>query len=333
MTLRNRALVAFGVLAVIILTGSVAFMVTEGMTVGDAIYYTFITITTVGYSEPPGGFSPSGRVVSIFLMVAGLGTLVYVATAGLELVLEDLIGGRLAQRVTQRRIKRMSGHVVLCGYGRIGRTAYNNLKNLGRDVVVVEADRDRAEKAEHAGAPAVLGDATRDDILRQAGIERAEVLIAAVGSDSDNVSIVLSARDISPSIRIIARASEPDSEQKLRLAGADRVVSPVNVGAERLVAMAAEADLTDFVDITFEGDLLELRVEEVHVPEASKFVGANLGDSEIRSQSGAIIIAIRHADGLLNLSPEADARITADATLVGIGTRQQLESLHRLLGP
>jgi voltage-gated potassium channel len=266
-------------------------------------------------------------------MVAGLGTLVYVATAGLELVLEDLIGGRLAQRVTQRRINRMSGHVVLCGYGRIGRTAYVNLKNLGREVVVVESNRDRAEDAEHAGAAAVLGDATADDVLRQAGIERADVLIAAVGSDSDNVSIILSARALAPEVRVVARASEPRNESKLRLAGADRVVSPVNVGAERLVAMAAEADLTDFVDITFEGDLLELRVEEVHIPEGSRFVGMTLGESDVRHLSGAIIIAIRHADGQTNLSPDATARMASDSTLVGIGTRQQLEALHRLVGP
>lgn len=332
MTLRRRLVFALGILGLIVVGGTVGFMVTEGMGFWDAVWYTFVTITTVGYREPGDGFSGPGRVTATVLMVAGLGTIFFVATAGLEVFLTDLVGGRLAERATKRRIRRMTGHVVLCGYGRIGRTAFRHLTDLGRDVVVIDSSHERAEAAESAGAAVVIGDATSDEALSQAGLGRAEVLVAAVEKDSDNIAIILSARAMAPGLRIIARASEPVNEQKLRLAGADRVVSPVTVGAERLAAMAAEADIADYVDITFEGDLVELRVEECHMADDSPLVGVALGESNIRTDSGAMVVAIRHKDGRVDLNPPARTRLTAGATVVGIGTVEQLKSLHRIVG-
>ena len=332
MTLRRRLAFALVILALIIAAGTVGFMVTEGMTVLDALWYTFVTITTVGYREPGSGFSGPGRLTATVLMVAGLGTIFFVATAGLEVFINDLLGGRLTERARKRRISRMTGHVVLCGYGRIGRTAFRHLTDLGRDVIVIDSNHVRAEAAENAGAAVVVGDATNDEALRQAGVDRAEVLVAAVEKDSDNIAIILSARALAPGLRIIARASEPVNEQKLRLAGADRVVSPVTVGAERLAAMAAEADIADYVDITFEGDLVELRVEECHLATDSPLVGVSLGESNIRTDSGAMVVAIRHKDGRVDLNPPAAVRLTAGATVVGIGTDEQLTALHRIVG-
>lgn len=331
MTLRRREAIALTVLAMIIVAGAVGFMTTEGMTIGDAIYYTFVTITTVGFAEPDGGFSTGGRVVAVGLMVGGLGTLAFAASTGLELLLDEVIGGNLSRRAVQRKVKRMSAHVILCGFGRIGREAHAHLRTLGRDIVVIESDRHHADHAEDLGATVIVGDATSDAALREAGILRASVLVAAVASDSDNMAIILSARAIAPAIRVIARASEPANEKKLRLAGADRVVSPVTVGAERLAAMAADADITDYVDLTFEGDLVELRVEECRLPGRSPLVGRQLGDSDIREESGAIVVALRHADGRVDLNPAASSTLTADSTLVGIGTDAQLAALHRLV--
>ncbi|MEX1280354.1 MAG: potassium channel protein [Acidimicrobiia bacterium] len=331
MTLRRREAIALSVLAMIIVAGAVGFMTTEGMTIGDAVYYTFVTITTVGFAEPDGGFSTGGRIVAVGLMVGGLGTLAFAASTGLELLLDEVIGGNLSRRAVQRKVKRMSAHVILCGFGRIGREAHAHLRTLGRDIVVIESDRKHAEHAEHLGATVIVGDATSDAALREAGILRASVLVAAVASDSDNMAIILSARAIAPAIRVIARASEPANEKKLRLAGADRVVSPVTVGAERLAAMAADADITDYVDLTFEGDLVELRVEECRLPGRSHLVGRQLGNSDIREASGAIVVALRHADGRVELNPEASTTLTADSTLVGIGTDDQLAALHRLV--
>lgn len=331
MSLRRREALALAILATIVLGGSIGFMVTEDMSLGNALYYTFVTLTTVGYAEPGGGFSTAGRVVAVGLMVGGLGTLAFAATTGLEILFNDLIGGNLDRRATKRKVKRMSGHVILCGYGRIGRTALTHLMAMGRDVVVVEADREAADQASDAGATTIVGDATGDEVLREAGIDRAEVLVAAVASDSDNIAIILSARAIAPGIRIIARASEPANEKKLRLAGADRVVSPVTVGAERLAAMAAEADITDYVDITFEGDLVELRVEEIHLPPNSSLVGRTLGGSNIREATGAMVVAVRHSDGRVELNPAAATQLTPNAVVVGIGTDAQIDALHRLI--
>lgn len=331
MSLRRREAVALAILTAIIFGGSIGFMLTEGMSFGDALYYTFVTLTTVGFAEPDGGFSVAGRVVAVGLMVGGLGTLAFAATTGLEILFNDLIGGDFGRRANQRKVKRMSGHVILCGYGRIGRTAYTHLSAMGRDVVVVEADREAGDQAADAGATTIVGDATSDETLREAGIDRAEVLVAAVASDSDNIAIILSARAIAPGIRIIARASEPANEKKLRLAGADRVVSPVTVGAERLAAMAAEADITDYVDITFEGDLVELRVEEIHLPPRSALVGRTLGGSNIREDTGAMVVAVRHSDGRVELNPAAATQLTPNAVVVGIGTDEQIDALHRLI--
>jgi voltage-gated potassium channel len=285
----------------------------------------------VGFAEPDGGFSTAGRVVAVGLMVGGLGTLAFAASTGLELLLDEVIGGNLSRRAVQRKVKRMSAHVILCGFGRIGREAHAHLRTLGRDIVVIESDRAHADHAESLGATVIVGDATSDAVLREAGILRASVLVAAVASDSDNMAIILSARAIAPAIRVIARASEPANEKKLRLAGADRVVSPVTVGAERLAAMAVDADITDYVDITFEGDLVELRVEECRLPAHSALAGRPLGDSDIREESGAIVVALRHADGRVELNPAASTTLTADSILVGIGTDAQLSALHRLV--
>lgn len=216
----------------------------------------------------------------------------------------------------------MHDHIVVCGFGRVGSNTWAQLNPSS--TIVIEVDPDRAEAARERGALVVDGDATHDAVLERANIRQSKALIACVQSDSDNVAIVLSARALCPELLIVARANQADSTRKLELAGADRVVAPQIVGAERLAAMATHPDLAEFIDIAAKGDLIEFRVEEVTIDPGSSVCGLAIRDSGLRDVSGALILALRQANGTVHLSPSADMMLGADDTAVLVGTAEQL---------
>ena len=329
--LRARLIAAVALLLVVAALGTGAYVWLEDMTLLDAFYFTVITISTVGYAEPTGGFTPGGEFATIALIVVGVGTVFYTATIALEYAMEQFLGGTMQDRLEKRRIARMQGHVIICGYGRVGRHIWEVLENRGLDVVVVDSDERHAQQARDAGIPVIQSDATDDDVLAEAGIDRASVLIASVRTDPDNVAIVLSARAIRSSPRIIARANEPQAERKLLLAGADRVVMPAVVGAERMAMMITQPDLADFIDLPFEGGLVELRVEELSLPPSSPLSGKKLSESGIRSASGATLIAVIPMDGRPILNPPADFVLRPGQRLVAVGAGEQIQLLRRLL--
>lgn len=331
MSLRLRLVTAVSLLFAIVAAGTAAYMWIEGLGPLDAFYLTVITISTVGYGEPAGGFSRAGEMATIVLIVIGVGTVFYTATTALEFAMEQFLGGSMQARRSRRRIEGMHNHVIICGYGRIGRHVWEILETGERKVVVIDSEERHAQAARDAGLPVVELDATDDQALEEAGIDRAEVLIASVRTDPDNVAIVLSARARRPDLRIIARANEPQAEKKLLLAGADRVVTPAVVGAERMASMVEKPDLTDFIDLQFHGDLVELRVEEFLLETDSRMVGKTLSNSEIREGSGAMVIAVVTRDGNPILNPPADFWLRAGQIIVAIGTEEQLSRLRKLV--
>lgn len=225
---------------------------------------------------------------------------------------------------------KLEGHTVVCGYGRVGSSVAARLATSSVDLVVVDIDEERVEHARANGLAAIRGDATEEDTLTDAGLDRAGAVIACVHSDSDNLSIVLSARVRVPALNVLARASNLDAERRLKMAGANRIVTPPEVGAERLAALLLNSGLTDFVEIAGRNTLLELRVEEIALEPGSELVGKSLADSRIRSKVGTTILAIRHLDGTVTSNPPPTVPLASNDILVAIGTADQLEQLDKL---
>lgn len=312
------------------LVGVVGYVIIESASFFDAFYMTVITISTVGYGEVIE-LSEAGRAFSIVLVIVGVGLVFYTATAALELVFERQ--PLREQRALQKKIDSLDGHYIVCGFGRVGRHAWEHIVGDGQDCVVIDRDSERADHARQAGALVVEGDATQNDTLDRAGIDRAAGLVASVEKDSDNLVIVLSARSANRDMVISARADDTEVESKMVLAGADRVVAPQVVGGHRLAELTVHKEVADFVDLVHAGRHVEFRVEEFEIADGTDLAGSNLRDSDIRSRSGAMVFALEQPDGTVVVNPSPDTAFQAGARLVAIGTDQQLRQLRLLVEP
>jgi voltage-gated potassium channel len=316
-----------GLLALLV-TGTVGYIVIEGASPIDSFYMVAITITTVGFGEV-FELSGGGRAWTVLIMVFGLGLFFYTAGAGIEQLFVYGASRRRARAI--RVIEQMSDHVILCGFGRVGRGVLESLQRRDVDVVVVERDIEAVEQAELAGAVGVLGDATHNEVLLEAGIERARALVSCVTEDANNLVIVLSARSIRDDLHIVSRASESEWDDKLRLAGADRVVTPQKVGSERLAAMAVERSVAEMFDVVVGGRALEFAVEELKVSADSPVVGSTIRDSAIREQSGALILAVEDQRSGTMHAPSPDHLLRGHETVIVVGSHDQVEAAARIL--
>ncbi len=332
MTQSRRVQAGVAILALVSIVGALGYMWIENLGVVDAFYTTIITISTVGFTEPEGGFTTAGKAFTLFVILAGVGSALYTASAGIELGVEAFLGGQRQRRRMEKQIAGLDGHIIVCGFGRVGRNVWLRLQSAVEqpETIVIETDPERIEKAREMGALAIEGDATHDDVLEAAGIDRARTVIACVRSDADNLVIVLSARHRRKDLLVIARASEVESERKLLLAGADRVVAPQVVGALRLASMAVQPDVADFIDLMVEGRVFEFRVEQFVVWEGSEVVGTTLGESQLRTHTGTLVLAVQEG-GRLALNPGSDFVIRPGQILYGIGTQQQVDRLRSVL--
>lgn len=331
MTRERRLAVSLTVLALLTLTGMVGFRLIEGASFGDALYMTVLTISTVGFREV-FPLSTGGRILTTFLIVVGVGTALYTAGTALEMGLERFMGGEVRRKRMSRQIDDLDGHVIVCGFGRVGRNTWRALREENVPVVVVESNPETVAAGIDEGALMVEGDGTRNETLSEAGIARARALIACVRNDNDNLVIVLTAKHHRRDLPVIARATELEAQEKLRLAGADRIVSPQLVGAHRLAALAAEPRLEEFVDLFLHGRLVEFRIEEIEVPQGSPLAGRTLRESAIREHSGALVLGLDLPGGELHLNPDPDVRIRSGATIIAIGLADQLDRLRHHVG-
>lgn len=329
-SLLKRVLFAHALLAVVILGGALGYMLVEDWSFLDAIFMTVITVTTVGYGETQP-LSPAGRIYTMCLMMVGVGSVLYILSMMTQLVMEGRLRRILGRRTVQRHIRSMRDHYIICGYGRIGALVNEMLNEQGVETVIIEADRQVIEQLDDEGQSYVQGAATEDETLLAAGIDRAKGLVATVSSDADNVYISLSAKGIRPDIFIIARATEPGSERKLKRAGADKVVSPYFIGARRVAQTVIRPSVADFIDLTFHGGDMALRMEELEVGPGSDLAGVALKDSGIREKTNLIILAIKKADGLMIFNPEASTIINVGDTLIAMGTWESMVKLGQML--
>jgi voltage-gated potassium channel len=319
-------------LGVVIIVGALGFMLFGGLVFDDALYATFTTITTVGYGEVGGPYTGMTRVWVVLVVLGGLGAVLYTATAVIEYGVETVLGSdHRRRRKMAKEIDRIQGHVIVCGFGRVGSTAWKALVRDQIPAVVIERDPEVAERAVALGALVVEGDATTDDVLREAGVTTARSAIAAVASASDNLVITLSVRALHPDLLVTARAVDLETENKLILAGASAVVTPELVGGERMAAMASEPGLADFLDAVVHTSSIEFRIKRFEVGEHSTFVGRTLADLDLRKDSGAMVIGVAKRDESVRINPDPGLPFSVGDVVFGLGSDEDLERLERII--
>ena len=316
----------------IIALGAFGYMTIEGWGFLDALYMTVITFSTVGFKEVHQ-VSPVGQLYTMFLILLGVGFFLYVAGNVIQFMVEGRVREIMGRRKLNKEILRLKDHYIICGYGRIGRVLCKKISHKLFGFVVIEKDPDLIEVLEDDGVLYVSGDATDETILQQAGIERAKGLIAVLATDTNNVFLVLTARQLNADLTIMARAGAPASKMKLRAAGADTVESPYEMGAARMAQRILRPTVTSFLDQAFADGRKDILMEEIPVSETSRLNNVMLKDSGIRQNYNLIIIAVKQPDGDMQFNPSFETILKADHTVIAVGEEQNLQALARELNP
>lgn len=324
--------VSLGLLLVIICIGIIGFIVIEGYDLFDALYMTIITVATVGFQEIQP-LSDAGRGFTIFLIITSFGTFAYAVTSISRYVIDGEFNEYFRNYKVSSAIDKLENHVIICGFGRNGKQAAHVLKKHNTRFVVIEQKKDIVSAVNHKYADLVLeGDSTQDEVLLRAGITRAKAVITTLPIDADNLFIVLSARTLNPKLTIISRASEDNSDKKLKLAGADNIIMPDKIGGAHMASLVMKPDVMEFVDfITGQGGD-NIRLEEITFANLSaEFQNKTIKELEIRNRSGANIIGFKTGNGEYIINPSADTKIIPDAKLFVLGTTEQINKLKELM--
>ncbi|MDX6467756.1 MAG: voltage-gated potassium channel [Gaiellaceae bacterium] len=297
----------------------------------QSFYRSVVTATLAGLDTVPR--SDGARALSILLVMAGLTIIAYAGAVIVEVIAGGVLTGVLAERRRERTIERLRDHFIICGYGRVGRRVAEEFRVSGEPYVVLDFREDSVAAAKEHGELLIDGNATEDEDLRRAGIDRAKGLVAASDSDADNLYIALSARAVRPDIQIVARASDEDAEKKLKLAGADRVVLPYATAGRTMANLVLKPQVTAFLDAVTTATGPDLHLAEIEMPETCPHAGKTIRDVRVRHETGAIIVALRKKDGTFDTTPEPDVRIDPGDVLVGVGTAEELRRLEDLFAP
>jgi voltage-gated potassium channel len=317
----------------VLAVGTVGFqaILAEGWV--SSLYRAVVTTTLTGLdTQPPG---PGAKLFTILLLLGGVAIFLYLAGAIVDLIAHGAITEAYSERRLRLTIENLHGHAIICGFGRVGRRVAAEFEAIGKPYVVLDHNPDALEAAREVGAFVVEGDGTNDGDLRNAGIERAQALVASADSDESNLFITLSARALRPDLRIVARASVDDTARKLRLAGADQVVQPYTSAGLQMANVVLKPQVAAFLDIvtTAGGAIPELQFEEIVVTPDCAASGRSIGMLRIREHTGALVVAIRKHDGTLDVTPGADAVFEAGDVLIGVGTTEELAKLEQLFAP
>lgn len=305
------------------------YFLDDRYTLLDALYMTVTTLTTVGYGEVHH-LTWSGRIFTIVLLLVGVLTFFYTVTELVRLV----IGGELQQLLGKRRMERnlaeLKNHMIICGYGRMGRHVCGEFSRRGLPFVIIDSEAETLRDFNLAHGIALEGDATSDEVLRHAGVERARALVTVAASDADNLFITLSARLLNEKLFIVARAEGELAEEKLRRAGASRVVTPYAIGGLKVAMAVLRPAVVDFIELATGAEHLDLQIEETLIQPGSKLAGVTLHASGLRQDLGVIVVAIKKEDGRLVANPSHDAVMTSGDTLIALGPRQSLDRVEIL---
>jgi voltage-gated potassium channel len=312
--------------AAVLAGGTCGYVLIEGWTPWDALYKTVITVTTVGYREVHP-LSRQGEVFTVFLLITGVGTVFYAVTLFVARLVESGITHRWEQRRRSRMIQELRSHFIICGYGRIGRIIVEELERQGIPFVVVERDPDLVHDVLQRGLLAVAADASSEDVLRRVHIERARGLIAAVGTDAENVYTVLTARLLRRDLFIVSRAETDNAVSKLTQAGADRVISPYRIGGQHIAQTALRPAVVDFVQLATSSSSLELAMEEIEVAAGAPLAGQSLMDANVRQRFGVMVVSVIRPTGT-EFNPAADRRLSPGDKLLVIGPPEHLRRFN-----
>ncbi len=319
------------ILSIVSIIGTSGYMLIEKWSFLDSIYMVIITMFTIGFQETHQLSGP-GRLLTIFIIIGGVGTAVFAAGLLVEIIVEGEILGYRRKKKMDKKIREMKDHYIICGLGRTGRQVAKEFDALKIPYVVIDRKPETAAEFEEKKVPHILGDIISDKNLEKAGIKAAKGLITTADSDVANVYVSLSARELNPSLYIIARASERDTEKKLRSAGANRVISPYYISGKRMAAWAVKPITTDFLEKVIHGATLEdSSLGEILVPDNSPLIGQTLHEAQIRQKTGALVLAIRKEDKSFIVQPEASSIIEKGDVFIAIGSQEQLSPLESLL--
>ncbi len=321
------------VLVTIVLVGTLWYWQVEKWSFSESAYMTVITLSTVGFSEvhPLG---ERGRLFTVALILMGLLTIGYIVNRFTEALIQGYFQQGIKLRQEKSLIESLDRHYIVCGFGRTGRHVAREFAAEGIPFVIIDNNLEEVEEIKQLGYTVILGDATLDESLARAKIERATCLVTALTSDAENLYTVLSAKSLNPRIRAIARASNEEAVQKLQRAGADAVVSPYITGGKRLAAAALRPQVMDFVDGIITGSNRSYYLEEFLIDSQDcPYVGKTLREAQLRSQSGALVLAIRRFDGNLIAGPTGETEILEQDAFICMGTAEQLRELNKILGP
>ncbi|MGB7062591.1 MAG: potassium channel protein [Candidatus Zixiibacteriota bacterium] len=319
------------ILVAVVLFGIIGYSVIERWPLLDAVYMTFITLSTVGFKEVYV-LSPAGRMFTILLILVGVAGAAYTLRVIGEWIVEGEMKKIFGRRRMQKGIKELVNHYVVCGFGRVGRRIAQELCNRRVPFVVIDNDRQRIEQAEKDRFLFVQGDSTIDQTLIDARIDRARALITAVANEADGVFIVLSARQLNPQLLITARSETDEGKKKLLRAGANKVISPYKIGATRMALTTLRPNLVDFMKvITFDKET-GLTIEEIQIKPGSPMIDSTLRECAIRKEFGIMVAGIKKTGKDVFLNPSPDTKIEAGDILIVIGDREGLEKLEKLYG-
>ncbi len=325
---RARILHAAVALAAVIALGTIGFSLLEGFSLLDSLYLTVTTVTTVGYGDLHPN-SAAGRGFATVFMLVSFGTVGFLLSTAVQSLVQSEIVAAFGERRRHREMSKLHDHYIVCGAGRVGARIIRDVQRAGETLIVIETDGDKTEQLTERGVPVLIRDATLEESLREAGVERARGLAACLPDDADNVYVVLTARGLNEHLHIVARAVEEQAEPKLIRAGANRVIAPTIIGSQRMTQALLKPAVDDFMDsITAEN--LDLHFEEVEIAPASTYAGRRLRFTNIRSELDVVIVAVRRRGGEMIFNPSGDALIEKGDLLIAIGRAEALSELKRL---
>jgi voltage-gated potassium channel len=326
-----RVAIVAAAIAITLGVGTAGFVLVAGFPAFDAFYMALITMTTVGYMEVHQ-LSVAGRVFNSFYMLLSVCTLLLTMGVMTQGIIEAEFGNLLERRRMRKMIDQLRGHFIVCGFGRVGRGAAQELREAGVALLIIDKREDRVEWAMRNGYLAVLGDSTRDETLKEAGVERASGLIAALATDADNLFAVISAKTLNPKIHVAARAAEEEAERKMRQVGADAVFAPYTMTGTRLAQSLLKPHVRQFLDFTMSHLGPSVNIEQIEVLPGCELVGRTLKDLKIGRELKVIVLGIRRATGDMIFNPSAETVVEARDFLIVMGESEPLSRLEARVG-
>ena len=322
----RRVIFALSGLGIVLAVGTGGYMFLGDWDFLDALYMTVITVGTVGYDEVRE-LSDPGRIFTMLLIFAGFGAMVFFLGTMIDFVVEGHLKGILEGRRMQRRISTLSRHHVVAGLGRVGMVVARTLAEEGVPFVVVDIDKDAIARAHEKDWIVVEGDATEEETLLAAGVDKAHSLVTALDTDADNLFVTFTSRALNADLFIVSRSTSERSESRIKKAGANRVITPNEIGGRRMAAMVTHPVISDFLDVVSHGEQVEFRLQEVELKEGCPLAGKSIKDARVRDATGAYILAVQGQDGDVNTNPSSDTVLRLGDKLVALGTEAQLNSL------